>query len=47
LNGRWRFVEYERSGPRQTVRYTVLAQGRLCVSCHMQAKSSDYVFTKR
>jgi hypothetical protein len=42
-NGRWRFVEYELSGSR----YTVLAQGRLCVSCHVQAKSSDYVFTKR
>jgi cytochrome P460 len=42
-NGRWRFVEYELSGSR----YTVLAQGQLCVSCHVQAKSSDYVFTKR
>jgi len=45
VNGRWRFVEYSRSGP--TARYTVLAQGQLCVSCHMQAKSNDYVFTKR
>jgi Cytochrome P460 len=43
VNGRWRFVEYELSGSR----YTVLAQGQLCVSCHMQAKASDYVFTKR
>ena len=43
VDGRWRFVEYELSGSR----YTVLAQGQLCVSCHMQAKSSDYVFTKR
>lgn len=42
-NGRWRFVEYELSG----ARYTVLAQGRLCVSCHVQAKATDYVFTKR
>ena len=41
--GRWRFVEYERAGPR---RYTVLAQGRLCQSCHVQARSSDYVFTR-
>ena len=43
VNGRWRFVEYELSGSR----YTVLAQGQLCVSCHMQARSTDYVFTKR
>jgi hypothetical protein len=45
VNGRWRFVEYTRTGPK--ARYTVLAQGQLCVSCHMQAKSNDYVFTKR
>jgi Cytochrome P460 len=44
-NGRWRFVEYERSGPRE--RYSVLAQGQLCTSCHVMAKSNDYVFTKR
>ena len=43
LNGRWRFVEYTLSGSR----YTVLAQGQLCVSCHVQAKAADYVFTKR
>ena len=43
VNGRWRFVEYQLSG----TRYTVLAQGQLCVSCHVQAKASDYVFTKR
>ena len=42
LNGQWRFVEYSLSGSR----YSVLAQGRLCVSCHMQAKKNDYVFTK-
>jgi hypothetical protein len=40
--GRWRWVEYTRSG----TRYSVLAQGRLCVSCHMQVRSSDWVFTK-
>jgi hypothetical protein len=45
LNGRWRFVEYQRSSPR--ARYTVLAQGQLCVDCHLQARSNDYVFTKR
>jgi Cytochrome P460 len=42
-NGRWRFVEYQLSGSR----YTVLAQGQLCQSCHMQARANDYVFTKR
>ena len=42
LNGQWRYVEYVLSGSR----YSVLAQGRLCVSCHMQAKKNDYVFTR-
>jgi Cytochrome P460 len=42
-NGRWKFVEYELSGSR----YGVLAQGQLCLSCHMRVKSNDYVFTKR
>jgi len=41
--GRWKYVEYQLSGSR----YTVLAQGQLCQSCHMQAKKNDYVFTKR
>ena len=43
VSGRWRFVEYQLSGSR----YSVLAQGQLCVSCHVQAKANDYVFTKR
>ena len=42
VSGRWRYVEYELSGSR----YTVLAQGQLCQSCHMQARANDYVFTK-
>ncbi|MGH3077382.1 MAG: cytochrome P460 family protein [Gaiellaceae bacterium] len=45
LDGRWRYVEYERSSP--TAQYTVLDQGALCQSCHVQARSNDYVFTKR
>lgn len=45
VNGRWRFIEYERSSP--TGRYSLLAQGQLCVDCHVQARSNDYVFTKR
>lgn len=45
LEGRWRFIEYERSSAR--ARYTVLAQGQLCTSCHVMARANDYVFTKR
>jgi hypothetical protein len=45
VGGRWRFIEYERSSP--TARYTVLAQGQLCTSCHVMARANDYVFTKR
>lgn len=43
VNGRWKFVEYSLSGSR----YTVLAQGQFCLSCHVMAKSNDFVFTKR
>ena len=43
VKGVWRWVEYERSGSR----YTVFAKGQVCVSCHMQAKANDWVFTKR
>jgi Cytochrome P460 len=45
LKGRWKYVEYTRSS--RAARYTVLAQGQLCQSCHVQAKANDYVFTKR
>ena len=41
-SGKWRFVEYQLSGSR----YTVLAQGQLCQSCHVRARANDYVFTK-
>lgn len=44
LRGRWRYVEYERSS--RTARFTVLAQGQLCQSCHQQARADDYVFTR-
>ena len=43
VSGRWRFVEYQLSG----LRYSVIGQGQFCVSCHVMAKSNDYVFTKR
>jgi hypothetical protein len=42
LDGNWRYIEYQLSGSR----YDLLAQGRLCQSCHMQARANDYVFTK-
>lgn len=45
VKGRWRYIEWERSSPRQ--RYRVLAQGQTCQSCHMAARANDYVFTKR
>lgn len=41
--GSWQWVEYDLSGGR----YGVLAKGQLCVSCHMQARANDWVFTKR
>lgn len=43
LRGRWRWVEYDLDGGR----YGVLAQGALCVDCHVQARANDWVFTKR
>ena len=45
VKGRWQYVEYTRDDPKS--RYTVLARGQLCQSCHVQAKANDYVFTKR
>ena len=42
VRGRWQWIEYDRAGSR----YGVLAQGALCVSCHMQVKANDWVFTK-
>jgi hypothetical protein len=44
VNGRWQFVEWQRSS--RTARYRVLARGQLCQSCHAQARANDYVFTK-
>lgn len=43
VRGTWKWVEYTRSGSR----YGVLARGALCTSCHMQARSRDWVFTRR
>jgi hypothetical protein len=44
-NNGWQMIEWSRPAPRS--RFTVLAQGRLCFSCHVQVKSRDYVFTRR
>jgi Cytochrome P460 len=44
LDGKWRFIEYQRS--RASARFTVLAEGQLCQSCHVQARTNDYVFTE-
>lgn len=41
--GKWRYVEYELSG----ARYGALDLPQsLCSGCHMQARATDYVFTK-
>jgi hypothetical protein len=45
VRGRWQFIEFERSSAK--ARYTLLAQGQLCVDCHVMARSTDYVFTQR
>jgi hypothetical protein len=44
-NHGWQMIEYSR--PSATSRFTVLAQGQLCFSCHVQVKARDYVFTRR
>jgi Cytochrome P460 len=43
VRGRWQWIEYTLTGSR----YGVLARGQLCVDCHMQVRSNDWVFTKR
>lgn len=43
VSGKWQYVEYQLSGSR----YSVIGQGSFCQSCHLQARSNDYVFTKR
>jgi hypothetical protein len=40
--GRWRWVEYSLSGKR----YSAFASGQVCTSCHMDARSRDWVFTR-
>lgn len=40
----WQMVEYTRSSPTGT--FSKLAEGQLCLSCHVLAKSNDYVYTR-
>ncbi|MEX2211136.1 MAG: cytochrome P460 family protein [Gaiellaceae bacterium] len=44
-NNGWKMIEWSRPSARS--RFTVLAQGQLCFSCHVGAKRTDYVFTRR
>jgi hypothetical protein len=44
-NNGWQMIEYERRSVSR--RFSVLAQGAICTSCHVQAKANDYVFTRR
>jgi hypothetical protein len=45
-NGGWRWEEFTRSS--QTTRFTKVAFPESgCAACHMQAKTNDYVFTRR
>lgn len=45
-NGGWRWEEFTRSSP--TARFTKVGFPESgCAACHMQAKSNDYVFTRR
>ena len=39
----WEMIEYSRGSA--GARFTVLAQGQICYSCHMAARNRDYVFT--
>ena len=45
-NGGWRWEEFTRSSPSQ--RFTRVAfPESSCAACHMQARATDYVFTRR
>lgn len=44
-NNDWQMIEYTR--PSARARFTELARGSVCYSCHVGARSNDYVFTRR
>jgi hypothetical protein len=41
----WQMIEWTR--PSGNARFTELARGSVCTSCHFRARKTDYVFTKR
>jgi hypothetical protein len=44
-NNGWLMIEWSR--PSARARFTEVARGQVCYSCHVGAKKTDYVFTKR
>jgi hypothetical protein len=44
-NNDWVMREWTRSSPSR--RFTEIASGAICYSCHVGAKRNDYVFTRR
>ena len=44
-NNDWQMREWTRGSP--TARFTEVASGAICYSCHVGAKANDYVFTRR
>ena len=44
-NNGWVMIEWTRPSPRAS--FTQLARGSVCTGCHMQARRTDYVFTRR
>jgi Cytochrome P460 len=44
-NNDWQMREWTRSSP--SGRFTEIASGSICYSCHVGAKRNDYVFTRR
>jgi Cytochrome P460 len=44
-NNDWQMREWTRSSP--SGRFSEIASGQVCYSCHVGAKKNDYVFTKR
>ena len=44
-NNDWVMIEWVREGAR--ARFDEIARGQVCYSCHVAARSNDYVFTRR
>lgn len=41
-NNDWEYIEYAREGPEDA--FSILASGQVCLSCHMNASGTDYVW---